>query len=215
MQRKDEGIQEGIEEESLEAAVSLEAVVPLEAEADGNIKKCYRKECGFCRPSVTQADGFIPTPPDRAKFWKILKDKGVNWTSNINPVHCKLHTEGPLNERALDRIRDQEDEGVVRLRNLKELLSEEERKASDAKSAEKVSKLYNQVQSCVAENAKLAGRGSHLKPKVDDYLVHLEQYKSCRKAVKNAEKNLKVGECLVYRDFVNQVRHHHITPLDY
>ena len=36
------------------------------------------------------------------------------------------------------------------------------------------------------------------------YHIHLEQFETARAKIKEIEANLKVGECVVYRDFVNQ-----------
>lgn len=43
-----------------------------------------------------------------------------------------------------------------------------------------------------------------LTAKVDHYHLHLKQYESCRQHLKQIEHELKPGQCLCYRDFVNQ-----------
>jgi hypothetical protein len=50
----------------------------------------------------------------------------------------------------------------------------------------------------------LRTRATTLDKKVEKYHKHVKQFKVCRKAVQSQEENLKPGECLVYRDFVNQ-----------
>lgn len=186
----------------------------LEAESDGKIKKCHRKVCEFCSPSAAKADGYIPTPPYQSTFWKILKDNGVTWTRNINPVHCKLHTEGPLNVRAQKRLLDQQEAVDVRRKSIQELLTAEQHKKGEARYEEKIALLYSQQQACEVENAELQGRVNTLQRKVEEFNDHVAQYKTCRDSVKKAESNLKKGECLVYRDFVNQVSPHY-THTDY
>ena len=39
--------------------------------------------------------------------------------------------------------------------------------------------------------------------KVSKYQLHLKQYEVCRDQIDAVKKTLKVGEVLVYRDFVN------------
>ena len=50
----------------------------------------------------------------------------------------------------------------------------------------------------------LRSRRDKLDIDVRKYELHMRQFETARSEVKKIEKNLEVGECLIYRDFVNQ-----------
>ena len=90
---------------------------------------------------------------------------------------CKKHNEGPAKEAQLELV-------LKRLAIIKSFES-----LSDEQQA--------QLRLLVAVQKELL-------LEVSLYHLHLKQYHTARVNVKKIEMNLKVGEALVYRDFVNQ-----------
>ena len=143
-----------------------------------NPKKSKKKK----RFLPTAGPGFDPAthlikPCAPGTFWNILKTEGVRFTQAIHRHPCKKHDEGPGKEVQLELVRH-------RLAIIKshEILTDEQKKQV---------RLLMAVQTSLALDVSL-------------YHLHLEQYCSARKKVKQIENNLEVGEALIYRDFVNQ-----------
>jgi hypothetical protein len=117
-------------------------------------------------------------PIDPAHFWKVLDRRKVRWTFNINETVCESHQNGP---------------GQV---------------AAHKKLTEQIADLM--LDGVDATNPKmraLVREQDIMKAHVDLYNIHLEQFQKCRPYIKDLESRLVPGQCVVYRDFVNQHNH--------
>ena len=134
---------------------------------------------------------YDPVPMCQETFWKHLKLMGIKWKFKANPTSCDLHDNGPtwlVTQREMqDAINGLHAKIKARKDNVVEVKT---REASPAMLEMQLNKLY--------------GEKKKIDTKAIRYLRHLKQYESARPWVKHLEKHLKVGECLVYRDFVNQ-----------
>jgi hypothetical protein len=161
---------------------------------------------------VSNPTAWNPVPPDRKTFWEDLKQLGIKWNRDHNPHACETHKEGPAHIlrqemntklRAANReqfaITSREISGlaaaVIPVDDLTELVQ-----ANRAA----LTVLRDKSKQLDAEYLQLQADASFLLQKVNFYHKHIEQYETARKQVKIIEKNLKPGEVLVYRDFVNQ-----------
>jgi hypothetical protein len=117
-------------------------------------------------------------------FWKILREAGVLWTQSAHPHPCHLHENGPAQVQLLETLLAQHTETVRR-----QAIYEQ-----DSEEWDKCRRELNALNQRICDTKKL----------VRNYNLHLEQFEKCRAYAKDIEENLKPGECLVFRDFVNQ-----------
>ena len=117
-------------------------------------------------------------------LWSALKDSKVRYT-RVNRSHpCQLHDKGPVWVQQFEDAVKKQSELELQMRSC------------------------SHVTDCLCSQARaqcqlLLSLQRELEPKKNKYELHLKQYAAARKHVKQIEINLKKGECLVYRDFVN------------
>ena len=117
-------------------------------------------------------------------LWSALKDSKVRYT-RVNRSHpCQLH-----------------DKGLVWVQQFEDAVKKQSELELQMRSC-------SHVTDCLCSQARaqcqlLLSLQRELEPKKNKYELHLKQYAAARKHVKQIEINLKKGECLVYRDFVN------------
>jgi hypothetical protein len=75
------------------------------------------------------------------------------------------------------------------------------------KASEHVKQMQLQKTEIQKLKESLLRKKRALETDVRKYHLHLRQFEVCRPYVKQVEENLKPGECLMYRDFVNQYTH--------
>ena len=117
-------------------------------------------------------------------FWRILSEAKINWSTASNPHPCPIHEKGPAQVQALLILQGQQAATVL------------QQAAYPLESAE--------WESCRREIRARELRMSALQKEVDIFRLHEDQFKNCRPYVTQIQKDLKDGECVVYRDFVNQ-----------
>ena len=129
---------------------------------------------------------YNPTPVSETTLWKVIGEMKIRWTRNINPHPCPHHDEGPSAAVLLQQVIEEKGrlEAVI-------ALGPSNDKHGDRRANLKRLEI-------------LKSQKTKLERKVASYEKHMLQYEACRPYVKSIEENLKVGECLVYRDFVNQ-----------
>ena len=121
------------------------------------------------------------TPPSDVPFWNILEERKVRYTVVEHATRCPIHDDGPSKQKQLDIV-------VEELRVLQELVS-------------KNGGLY--TKDMATRKQELLSAKRNLDKALQRYHWHCRQYEIQRQKVKAIEKALKVGECVLYRDFVN------------
>jgi hypothetical protein len=141
-------------------------------------------------PEVYSRENKIRPIGDK-EFMQLVKDRGIRWTKKNKPYNCPIHANGPLLElkktkcvAAIDVI----DEALVELARIKGLSSQQREEKANLMTGRAVQK--NKLRK--------------LDKKITKYKEHLRQYEVCRKALDDLAANLKPGQCITYRDFVNQ-----------
>ena len=130
--------------------------------------------------AVFDASTYQITAPAEETFWKVLEHHKVRYSQVHNPTQCPIHDAGPEQELTLPLV-------VAELAAL--ALEEGNRKNT-------------------ARRAKLVGEVRELRAQVLLYRQHMEQYQTQRRKIQKLEAELKPGEGVLYRDFVND---HHET----
>ena len=123
---------------------------------------------------------------ERKTFWALLRDQGVRFTTNYNPVPCSLCDEGPVIKRALELIVGQRAKVALQIKA-----------AATANNQTLVLSLQQEDLELISEQRKL-------KAKDEACRVHQDQLEKARPAVKAAEALICPGKMVMYRDFVNQ-----------
>ena len=133
-------------------------------------------------------------PLGDVKFMRVVKEAGIKYTKKSKPYNCPIHDNGHLwtpkleaNAKSLIEIRAMLEKWKM-LAKEGQLNEEEKRTTTALEQREK----------------DLVDVARKINVKVDEYKEHLKQFEVCREAITKKEANLKVGECVVYRDFVNQ-----------
>ena len=121
----------------------------------------------------------IITTPTEATFFSVVEQRGHRYTQVVHPTRCKIHDEGPVQERQLQLVE-------VELLSLAQSVGDGSYTADQALRKEELTKLRRNLVSAV-----------------NLYHTHLQQYALQRSAVQSIEQDLGVGEAVVYRDFVN------------
>ena len=120
------------------------------------------------------ASAYTITVPAEETFWAVLEHHKVRFSQVHNPTQCPIHDKGPEQEALMPLI-------------VAELL--ELAKVGDSKA--------------VARRKELVGQLREVRAQVALYRQHLVQYETQRKKIQQLEEDLKPGEGLIYRDFVN------------
>jgi hypothetical protein len=121
-------------------------------------------------------------------FWAILKRANVRHLRSEPIFNCPIHLEAPANRRKLAAVQDELAEIQADLRAARAA------RPPDALEVSRLSSLVTPLRQRMAELDKL----------VDTAQRHQRNYETARKHVKAIEDNLKPGEVLIFRDFVNQ-----------
>ena len=117
-------------------------------------------------------------------FWDIMKRAKVKFLRSEPLYNCPIHDNAAKNRR--DHVKAEDE------------LAQVEKDILDAKAtAAEVSRLSSLV-------LPLRQKVADLKKRVATADLHQIHYESARKYVKTIESNLKEGEVLLFRDFVNQ-----------
>jgi hypothetical protein len=150
------------------------------------------KYCGYAQPVSPST------------FWAIIR-KEFRFSTKVHPHHCVIHDTGPSLEAALTNVATCLQEANANLERL-EIEIKNSLRATEGSEVEgpNVQVLIEKK----AEQKKLAEslmrKQRDLYNDVQKYRTHLRQFEKCRPLVKEVQDNLKPGECLIYRDFVNQ-----------
>jgi transcriptional regulator with XRE-family HTH domain len=135
-------------------------------------------------------------PPTLPFIFKTLKKHGVRWTQNFKPTECPIHDKGELHLES-HKI------ALQRLYEAKQALSDLQGQISQAKGQKlDVRELRKQEPKLLKAYQTAEGAHRVLRLEVQKYITHLKQYECCRAVIKKIEEDLKVGECVMYRDFV-------------
>ena len=121
-------------------------------------------------------------------FWGIIKRAKVRFLRSEPIYNCPIHTNAAANLRKLTAVQ------------IKFELTETQLEAARAvvpRDAKELSRLSSLV-------LPLKQKRAELEKKVETAQVHQRHYETARKHVKTIEENLKPGEVLIFRDFVNQ-----------
>jgi hypothetical protein len=135
-------------------------------------------------------------PPTQAFLFKTLKKHDVHWTQKFKPTECPIHDKGQMHLAAHTIA-------LSRLYETKQALSDLQVQIKQGKDQKlDVSDLRKQEPKLLKAHQTAEGAHRILRDEVQKYTTHLKQYECCRAVIKKIEENLKVGECVMYRDFV-------------
>ena len=130
------------------------------------------------------------------KFFEVIKAAKIRWTKKNKPYNCPLHEKGPrweLKESALSTEQKEVEDQIAALKQARETSAQpwtNEQKAENGKLGVRL--------------IQLRGKLRDLKKKIALYRLHMRQFEKCRLQVEALERDLPVGEAVLYRDFVNQ-----------
>jgi hypothetical protein len=163
-------------------------------------------------PGVTRFIHSVPIqPPTQATFFKLLKKKKVRWNLDVNPTTCPIHDSGPMYESLLKQMREDLTANTTMQHECRTKMSHLELELQNCKVSAraeqiKASLVLERQTSRTLTDDKLVIKAklTEYDIKVTKYHTHLKQYETARAKVKEVEKELVPGQCLVYRDFVNQ-----------
>ena len=113
--------------------------------------------------------------PASETFWKVLEAHDIRFTEVHNPTSCPIHDAGPGNELALAKVNAE----LEALGNLE------------------------QTKAVAGQRRDLLAQCRRLTKEVERYHLHLRQYEKQRAHIQDLEEHLKPGECVLYRDYVN------------
>ena len=113
--------------------------------------------------------------PASETFWRVLEAHNIRFTEVHNPTSCPIHDEGPGNELALAKVNAE----LEALGNLE------------------------QTKAVAGQRRDLLAQCRRLTKEVERYHLHLRQYEKQRAHIQDLEEHLKPGECVLYRDYVN------------
>ena len=154
-------------------------------------KKAVSKEREFTPEEVTREK--LVKPVGDKKFMCVIKEAGIRFTKKTKPYNCKIHDQGPTWQPKLAKCVS---ERVIVDERLDELTK---RKNTNLSGVEK-----QQLADLTTQHKELLRKQRKYTEKIQEFAIHLEQFAKCRVGLQNLEKALKPGECLIYRDFVNQ-----------
>jgi len=154
-------------------------------------KKAVSKEREFTPEEVTREKPVKPVGDK--KFMCVIKEAGIRFTKKTKPYNCKIHDQGPTWQPKLAKCVS---ERVIVDERLDELTK---RKNTSLSGVEK-----QQLADLTTQHKELLRKQRKYTEKIQEFAIHLEQFAKCRVGLQNLEKALKPGECLIYRDFVNQ-----------
>ena len=121
---------------------------------------------------------YIITAPTEKTFFLVLFKRKIKYTRVENATRCPIHDEGPNQIKQLEIVNH----------NLCCLNLEVVDRLTDTQAAKK---------------QKLLSAKRKLDKQVRHYTLHCAQYETQRKKVQDIEVALKPGECVLYRDYVN------------
>jgi hypothetical protein len=153
----------------------MPARLPKEVSVEAYTKIEYEMEDMIC-------------PVGERAFYNILKRHKVKWSKNSKPYNCPVCRDGPSDAIMLDNILH--DLGRVKAQQQQQHRSEDDsRKLIQEQLRVKIKQLTSSEE--------------RLRAKQKEYEAHLLQFSICRPYVNATVANLKPGECMVFRDFVN------------
>jgi hypothetical protein len=156
---------------------------------------------------------FHPREISQTAFWTLMKEMKHRFTFRLNDTICKLCDKAKATKIHDDKVNLRLSSALEEhaLLTGKYKVAEEIvlHKKSSMSSAEYISNVVN-GEKLRRDLTSLNRKVSSLTDLVRDSAknlkkveVHAEQFKTCRNRTKTLEKDLKPGEVLVYRDFVN------------
>lgn len=184
-----------------EMKLALQLVLPP-AESLTELDPCEETQLLPIAPSAqtkeTEISALYPLfdPPCKKSFWKVIKKFKIHWTQHFKPTECPIHDSGPLHVEKLKTLNNEQHISQERLLSARNLIVHGRESNADVR------------QSRIDENRelealkKLEQAVRKLRDHVKLFELHVKQYEACRKTIKNFEANLKVGEGVMYRDFV-------------
>ena len=132
------------------------------------------------------------------RFWACIKEERIKWTVNVHPHECPLHDQGPGWELKLTKAVHEEAAALDRLEEIRA-------KMTGYEGDEDAQRLGEDL--AAEDHAKKLKAARELVDDVSRYHRHLKQYEAARMVSKTIEGDLKPGQCMVYRDFVNMYTH--------
>jgi len=122
-------------------------------------------------------------------FYRVLKKYDMKYSLNAKPYVCHVCLDGPSDAAMLQDVLHSM--GAIKL-------EQKQPKSSDGEAN------VNYMEQLRRKIADLSSVQQKLVAKQAEYKAHLRQFEVCRPFVDDQIKNLKPGECVLFRDFVNQ-----------
>jgi hypothetical protein len=125
------------------------------------------------------------------KFLDLIKAAKIRWTKKSKPYNCPLHEKYPKQQADANTFANEEAAVMQKLNVLNSTLP------LTTEQKQEVGRLNDRLK---VLRAKLR----FLRSAIAHYKQHEEQFERCRKELEDLERELPVGEAVMYRDFVNQ-----------
>ena len=141
--------------------------------------------------AAEQAQENLIQPIRYRRFLDLIKAAKIRWTKKSKPYNCPIHEKYPRVQADADRFANEETEVMQTLKVLNSTppLTTEQK--------QEVGRLNDRLR-------VLRGKLRDLRNDIAIYKRHEEQFQRCRKELEDLERELPVGEAVMYRDFVNQ-----------
>lgn len=148
-------------------------------------------------------------------FWDLIENRlKISWTGNVKPYNCQQCEKGPAYHQEVQNLSSEvkklDDEMILVKEDEKKIISQQ-RNVSSSVSNENYMHFKTILEDLKVRSHNIANKRNIVAAtlrktiaKERKYQIHQKQLETCRECVINASTDLKIGECLVYRDFVNQ-----------
>jgi hypothetical protein len=155
---------------------------------------------------VQDNDQWVIKPITMPTFWKVIKKAGLKYTAKWRAHPCPIHDDGPTHEIHLKSIKQEKADNQTKLATITRNISAISLRAGemDNQKKQELQELIEQAVDLEQKGIDILARQRFLQGKVAEYERHLDQFNACRPYMQQLEENLQPGECIVYRDFVNQ-----------
>ena len=144
--------------------------------------------------AAEQAQENLIQPIRYHKFLDLIKAAKIRWTKKSKPYNCPLHEKYPKQQADANTFANEE---AAVMQKLNELMQKLNALPLTTEQKQEVGRLNDRLK---VLRAKLR----FLRSAIAHYKQHEEQFERCRKELEDLERELPVGEAVLYRDFVNQ-----------
>jgi hypothetical protein len=172
-----------------------------------------KKKRGQTKKGTFDVETWELKPRSEETFWRIIKMAKIKYTTSWVPHNCPLCEGGIVKQAVMDSLAI---EMATNRGDLQKLTGEEsslkieiarlDAQSDQAKLTElraRAQEIRNTMIQLDQDMVQMKGQERELLEELHQKQVHEDQLEECRPHLYELESNLKVGECIVFRDFVN------------